>query len=458
MFIPDKKIIFKWWLLAAIIYLLFSIVVTWQYGTDFLMPLNDDTAHHIKLAENLVKYRNFSLDGLYSSVEPALPLKPTNFLTPGYAFWLAFIFIVFKSFTPAIFIGAIIFAVSVPLTYLLAREITGNNKIAFWSALIFMVEPLSIYHSGLMFTEQLFVPIFLTACYGFIKYLNTGNRKFVFVSLLVFSLSTLIRPIIFYLLLPLSVIVFIKEYKISWRRAVISCLLSLIIAYSFVGGWLIRNKIALDTWQISGNQGAILAAHYDVLNRDLKKQTNYIESTFPDVGGLDKLSIEYNKIVGGFALEQILNNKLDYLKIFSGYTLSFFVRSGYDNIMSRLAGWPALNGNSRTALTLDFLDGNIFQVIRFLFKAPATIWITFAGALFWLAVSMLAAIGFFDLVWRKSGVDKFLIFYCSFLIIYFALVSSVFSVARYRLPVNPFIFIFALSGFLYLKKLTGKND
>ncbi len=454
----NKKTFWNWWLLAAAIYLIFAAVVTWHYGVNFLMPLGDDTSHHIKLAENLIKYKTFSLDGLDLNKNLSLPLKPTNFLTPGYALWLALIYLIFKSFAPAIFIGALVFAFSVPLTYFLAREIIKNDRVAFWSAFVFMLEPLSIYHSSLIFTEQLFVPIFLAACYGFIKYLNTGNRKFVFGSLLIFSLLTLIRPIIFYLLPLLSVIVFIKEYKISWRRAAISSLLSLIIAYSLVGGWLIRNKIVLNTWQISSNQGAILVAHYNVLNRDLKKQANYVEPAFPNVGGLDTLSVEYNKVVGGFALKQIFNNKLNYLKIYSGYALSFFVRSGYDNIVSQLIGWPALNGNLRTILTLKFLNGDIFGAVRLFLQAPATIWITFAGTFFWLAISVLAAIGFFNLVRRKSEVDRFLIFYCGFLIIYFALVSSIFSVARYRLPVNPFIFMFASSGFLYLKKLIKKND
>jgi len=452
MFTPEnKKIFLKWWLLAIIIYLLFSIIATWHYGVNFLMPFNDDTAHHIQLAKNLINYGVFSLDGLSGKYE-TLPPKPTNFLAPGYAFWLAFIFLIFKSFIPAIFIGALIFAISVPFAYLLAEGISGSKKVAFWSALIFMIEPLSIYHSGLLFTEQLFTPLFLFACFGFIKYLKRNNRGLLFLSLIIFSAATLVRPIIFYLLPILVLIVILKELKISRKNAFRFGLLSLAVVYSLVGLWLIRNKMVLNTWQISSNQGAILMAHYDVLNRDLKKQANYVEPAFPNVGGLDALSMEYNKIVGGFALKQILNNKLSYLKIYSGYTLSFFIRSGYDNVTSQLTGWPALNGSLRTALTLDLLNGNIFQAIRFLFKAPATIWITLAGTLFWLAISILAAIGFFDLVRRKPGVDRFLIFYCGFLIVYFALVSSIFSVARYRLPINPFIFIFAVSEFYFLKE------
>src|SRR3989344_3822001 len=125
MFIPKLKIenwklkinvFWRWWLAAALLYLIFAGIVTYFYGTGFLMPLNDDTGHHIRLAKNLIDYGVFSLDGLDGQRSIISP-RPTNFLTPGYAFWLAFIYIIFKSFTPAIFVGVLIFTLSVPLTY-----------------------------------------------------------------------------------------------------------------------------------------------------------------------------------------------------------------------------------------------------------------------------------------------------------------------------------------------------
>ena len=227
----SKKIFLRWWLIAAAIYLIFSIVVTWHYGAAFLMPLNDDTGHHVQLAKNLINYGTFSLDGLDGKYD-VIPPRPTNFLTPGYALWLVLIYIIFKSFTPAIFLGALFFALSVPLAYFLAKEVTDSNKISFWSALLFMVEPLSIYHSSLMFTEQIFVPVFLAATYLFIKYLKTTDKSFLASSLLLFSASTLIRPVIFYFLPVLVLIIFLKESRISWRRAMVLGFGSLFLAYS----------------------------------------------------------------------------------------------------------------------------------------------------------------------------------------------------------------------------------
>ena len=449
MFIPDKKLFFRWWLIAALIYLIFSAVITWQYGTDFLIPMGDDSAHHIKLAENLIKYQTFSLDGLYSPEEPKQPLAPTNFLTPGYAFWLALIYLVFNSFVPAIFIGALVFAVSVSLTYLLAQEITGNNKIAFWSALIFMIEPLSIYHSGLMFTEQLFVPIFLLAVYFFIRYIKTGNKNFVFSSLFIFSLSVLIRPIIFYLLPVLVLIVFFKELKISIKHSIILGTISFVLTYSIIGVWLVRNKTVLNTWQVSSNTGAILFGyHYEPLMRHLGLVPGNQKILG---GGRDIFSVEYNKILKKFVLGEITKHKVQYLEIRAAYAPLFFLSSGYNNIVSRFTGVPSLDKYFRGDLVSFFAKGDINGALRIMFRAPK-IAVLLIGFSFWFLITALAIIGFWRLLKTNKGTNFFAIIFISALIIYFNLVTTPLITARYRLPVNPFIFIFAVSGFYFLKE------
>lgn len=448
----NKKIFLKWWLAAAVVYLAFGGAAVWFYGADFLMPANDDSAHHMKLAENLIKYKTFSLDGLYSSEEPKQPLAPTNFLTPGYAFWLALIYLIFKSFVPAIFIGALIFSLSVPLTYFLAKEIADNKKISFWSALIFTVEPLSIYHSGLLFTEQIFVPLFLAGIYYFVKYIKGGGSKLLLGSLITLSAATLIRPVLFYFLPFLVLIVIFKELKISWRRATVLGALSVFLAYSVVGIWIIRNKIVLNTWRISSNAGAILFGyHYEPLARSLglKPENQNVLG-----GGRDIFSVEYNKILEKFALGEIIKRKAQYLKLRLAYVPLFFLSNGYDNIYSRLTGVAGFDKYFRWNLISSFQKGNILLGIKMLLNAPKTIVTILAGALFWLLIFLSAIIGFWRLLKER---EKYIIIFTGLLIIYFAFITTPIITARYRLPINPFIFIFAVSGFLYFKQLIRKN-
>lgn len=383
------------------------------------MPLNDDTGHHIRLAKNLIDYGVFSLDGL-DGQHSIIPPRPTNFLTPGYAFWLAFIYIIFKSFLPAIFIGVLIFAFSVPLTYFLAKEIAGSEKIAFWAALIFMIEPLSVYHSGLMFTEQLFVPIFLSATYFFIAYIRRGSKKFLAASLLLFSVSVLIRPIIFYFLPVLILINIFKEARISWRGALITGLASAILAYSTTGVWIIRNKIVLDTWQISSNQGAILVSHYGMVARKLKKSSFDLPYFAYES---NNFSTEYNNNLGKAALKELIKDKWTYLEVKFSYLPVFFLTNGYNNMFNRLTGRP---------------ENFIFLI----------------GALIWAVMSFLGLVGLRRLL---ISARKAQVAFVALLILYFAFIASPIVTSRYRLPLNPFILIFAVSGFLYLKQLIRKN-
>ena len=78
------------------------------------------------------------------------------------------------------------------------------------------------------------------------------------------------------------------------------------------------------------------------------------------------------------------------------------------------------------------------------------------GSLFWFFIFVLAVLGFWRNFKDSSG-SKIIWGFIAVLILYFDVVTTPFVTARYRLPINPFIFIFAIAGFLYLKQLMKKN-
>ncbi|MDP2909867.1 MAG: glycosyltransferase family 39 protein, partial [bacterium] len=388
-FSQNTKIFFRWWFAAFIIYLIVILLVGWHYGFAFFMPTGDDSAAFMQTAKNLLHYGVFSIDGVMQATEPQLPLHPTNFVTPGYVFWLALIYAIFKSFTPAIFLGALFFALSVPLTYFLSKEIIANKKIAFGAAAIFMIEPLSLYYAGLLFSEQIFVPVFLAACLLFVRYLNYGHKKELFISLFLFSFSMLIRPIIFYFLPFLILFVILKNFRISKKILLIYTLLSIFTVYSLVGAWLIRNKIVLDSWQISSNQGHTLGYHYDVLRQYLVKNRGFDPGQLNIAGPPLYGNQEYDTLMGKEATKMLWKYKWDYLKIHLGYAPLFFMSSGYDGLAGRLLDKPILNGTFRNNLALNLINGKIWEGLKVLANAPAAIYIFMAGTLMWVLVAIL---------------------------------------------------------------------
>src|SRR3989344_5008135 len=400
------SVFWRWWLLAVIIYLSISILIAWHYGFQFFISHQDDSATQVLMAKNLISYGTFSLDGDPSSIvkTPIPPLNPTNFLTPGYSFWLVFIYIIFK--------------------------------------------PLSIYHSGILQTEQLFVPIFLAGIYLFIRYLRANNKKFLYCSLFVFSASVLVRPIIFYFLPVLILIIAIHESGMSWKNSIICTLASLLLAYSVVGLWLVRNKIVLNTWQISSNQGAVLYAHHYVL---LSRYLNIPEQG--DVISLnpDPLSVEYNNALKKVAIGEISKYKSDYLKMYSAYLPLFFVSNGYNKLISRFVGIADFDTKFRNDLVINFLRGDVLGAFKLLLKTPTPVFGFLIGLAIWIIISLFALVGFWNLIFTSKGTRRLIIVILGFLLIYFAAVSTPFIVARYRLPINSFIFIFAMIGFYFLK-------
>ncbi len=130
----------------------------------------------------------------------------------------------------------------------------------------------------------------------------------------------------------------------------------------------------------------------------------------------------------------------------------FFVGSGYDGLVGRLLDKPnLLGGTFRNDLVLSLLKGRIVESLKILANAPAAIYIFLAGVLIWSLVAILALIGFAFSWYEKSGSAKLALAFVAALLIYFAFITSPLITARYRLPINPFIFIFAIGGLLYIK-------
>ena len=234
----------------------------------------------------------------------------------------------------------------------------------------------------------------------------------------------------------------------SWKNSIICTLASLLLAYSVVGLWLVRNKIVLNTWQISSNQGAVLYAHHYVL---LSRYLNIPEQG--DVISLnpDPLSVEYNNALKKVAIGEISKYKSDYLKMYSAYLPLFFVSNGYNKLISRFVGIADFDTKFRNDLVINFLRGDVLGAFKLLLKTPTPVFGFLIGLAIWIIISLFALVGFWNLIFTSKGTRRLIIVILGFLLIYFAAVSTPFIVARYRLPINSFIFIFAMIGFYFLK-------
>src|SRR3989338_7537202 len=152
----------KFWLLyflMLVLELLIAGFVLTRFGFNFYQ--GGDSPGYMYMAKNLAEHGEF---------------LPTNFRTPGYLFFLALIYLIFNSFIPAIFFGALISAFAAPLIYLIAKEIF-SEKIAFGAGILTAVEPMGLFLGESILTEGVFTPIlFLTILY-FVRYLKMEGHS-----------------------------------------------------------------------------------------------------------------------------------------------------------------------------------------------------------------------------------------------------------------------------------------
>ncbi len=164
----------------------------------------------------------------------------------------------------------------------------------------------------------------------------------------------------------------------------------------------------------------------------------------------DIFSVDYNKQLEKFAVGEIFNNKMAYLKLRLVYAPLFFLSNGYDNILSRLTGGSGFDKYFRGDLVSKFMKSDIIGALKMIFHTPK-IAALLAGFSFWFLATVLAIIGFCRSFKTNKNVDFWLVGFIGILIIYFNLATTPLVTARYRLPINPFIFIFAVSGIYFLK-------
>ncbi len=258
--IRKKRFLYLYFLMLALELLIAGIILS-KFGFDFYQ--GGDSPGYMLLAKNLVKHGTLSFGG-------GDPFQPTNFRTPGYPLFLALIYLIFHLFVPAIFFGALISAFAAPMVYLISHEIfspldktiengylTGQaEKMAFVAGLLTAIAPMGLFLGVSILTEGVFTPLLLLAVYFFVRYLKAGSNVYLYGSSVLLALATLIRPIMFYFW-PLAILfILYKEFNFSaktFKKAVIF----VVIFFIVLSPWLIRNKIVVNSWQITGLQGYI---------------------------------------------------------------------------------------------------------------------------------------------------------------------------------------------------------
>ena len=390
------------------------------------------------IALNIIENGNFS--------DPNQP-EPNNFRAPVYPLWLAFIYLMLGSFSFAVPIGIIVFSFTAPLTYLIAKELF-NEKIALLSGILAAIEPWAAFLTGTIMSEQLFMPIFLLSVYLFIKYLKQDLPTFLYFSTGFLGIAVLTRPNALYLFPVFLIFAILKNRNIKSLKNIALAILTFIIV---VFPWLLRNKMVLDTWQITSVQGFSLYVenfnYFQVYLGNFKSLDDGYARAYEITKGFSVTSKEGSEILMKEAVEGIKNNLFKYVKISALSLPKFFIKNSY----SSLGYYLGLKDFKIQSQVLGLIkQGNFSQAWDRIIHAPWGEKILLSSGAIWPAITILFLIGiivaFLNRQFMKTG-----IFFILFIVFYFDAITHLMTeLARFRIQAQPFIFMFSSVSLVYL--------
>ena len=196
------------------------------------------------------------------SVSPSNLNSPQTVRTPGYPAFIASIYAIF-GFNPIYVIIAqiLISATSLWLTYSLTARL-WNHKVAIAALLLVTINFEIIFLTQQILTETLFS--FTVLCTATIMLiLIDGSRPRWIMALLLgitTALSTMVRPINYYFIIPLLLFLslFCFKKKIGWKSSIILLSLTSLPSILLVGGWQVRNYLAVGNSDFSQIEGVNL--------------------------------------------------------------------------------------------------------------------------------------------------------------------------------------------------------
>ncbi len=409
-------------------------------GLDY-MSLTGDSKAYVLLADNLLSERVFSLSR-------SEPFFPESFRSPGYPIFLAGLFLMtFGNKAVALFLQGLILSFLPLIVYILLKRIS-DERVAFWSSIIFIFEPTRLFVSGSFLSDGLFALIFTSSILFFMKYFNSDDFKSLIFSGLLLGASILIRPIAIFLPF-IFLIYYLWQKRFSGNGIYRGALCFLAAVVIVISPWMLRNKVIFDSWQIS-SVGSFNFAYYNSMEflryQGAAADPKLIMAAddFRDqIKDHTYLALSNSEKFNEFTFEVIGSDPFGYFKFHVIKTIPFFATDGLRDIARSLQ----IISDKPLNISSAIINEDWKSLINYLANFNLEAILFFIGTIFWSIVSLLVGLFFIQraINWRNADFKSIFLFS---LIVYFALLTGPVATARYRFPVSA-ILIFISGNLLF---------
>ena len=414
---------------------LFSINLDFNNG-DFIQTIRGQDGYY-EISKNPIEGNGFTFDK---------DLKPDPLRPPVWPYTMALIAWVFNSYIP-VFIFEVIIASLIPILGMrLARRII-TPKLSTIVGFLLAIEPYGVFLSILTITETPFTFLFLLSILFLFRYLEQQTARNIVWSGIFLGLAIMIKPTIqfFPVLVPIALYLwFRKSRPENFFKHLFAYVL---ISVAIIAPWVCRNYVVFNGFGLSAqpafNLYFVLAPSVLSLENGTNFATEYEAFTSPD----DEVTLTNSSEYIQKALTVFKEHKFAFIKSLGVSIVTFFTHDGMLTLMS-YSGIGVPNLLDKPALVLLVTEPQeLFSLILFYLRSPAVA--ILIVRLLWIAITALALFGVARYLFREKLTP--FVLGATLIIAYFALLTTVNGLgmnARFRVPVNAFIFTFAVYGFV----------
>ncbi len=445
-------------MLAFVIRIAVFVFLLWWFILTGHMPnvasaypvISGDSASYADLSHNLFYH------GMYSS-SGTFPPVPESFRLPGYPFFLFLFEILPFPLIFAILVQIAFASGSVVLLYLLGKRFL-SEKTGFIAAILFCIEPMSVFMSVLIMSDTIFVFAMLLGIYTLFCRTPT-SRQALCIGLLagmIFGYAVLVRVIAQYLavcLLAAYLLVFHKELRplSSTFLKLGAFMVGIILVMT---PWSVRNYKQFGTPTISSTPYINFTQYNLVYFSAYQQHTSpqAVHHLFSDPIPYPVDSPWFNSLINEpiFVKEMkdtLRGNLVPYAEFHLIKTIPFFFTDSFRDI-NRVTG--LLPQDSRSINFSDLLVQKEFgKIIRYFMTPDVNMWLLLTGSFMWATISLLWIGGLLYAVVKRTQKVWFILF-ASCVIAYFAILSSPVIQPRYRIPAAPFMLLLAAESAVML--------
>jgi len=322
-------------------FLLHTSLATWLANPGFTQP------YYWVLSGNLLHSFSFS-------IASAPSFLPNTFHVPLYPLFLAGLRSISESLPWLVSAHIFLSLAVITLFWSIAHRLLGG-RIAFWSSLIFALEPFSIFQSGVFYSEILFLLFFFLSLFFLLRAVEKKRKEDVLLTGLFLGLATLTRVLALYTIVFFAFALLLAYWwkRTSWKILLLHLALLAIGCGLVIAPWGLRNYKQFGSFQLSFlpaytfylyNAGDFLAYQTNRFSPSGREEVRqelrdeFVASVHdPKVDRLDEdvsALINHTGDLYSASRQIILSAPLRYVKFEAIFVASSVVNEGYRDVLN----------------------------------------------------------------------------------------------------------------------------